>query len=391
MTKIERATVGKNSARRCFTQRLLLLRSLSVICFVGLQSLAATAADRIVLRNLDIITDRTVAGFDEDGVRLDDGSLLKWDEIERCKLSPDKQAAFDQMLQELGTHLYRIRQRLTVGDYRGILTHAEAIYPRYAGRNSETAYMVFQGLMWARLAVGRREAAVEPYLRCYNYLKSLPASQLSLPGNRRLRFDRATGMTPELQPVWFDAQAAKSSLPGALKAVSEMSPPRPEGTRIYYGTLALAAGELEQAQRVLGGIQGKHPGLAQLRGIVMAQGEVLGGQPGQALSLLQSNLQRLAPNIKPLAIYWLGMSKLKAPDERVQRQGILDLLHLPALYGDKFPELAAAALYESRVAFAGAKDDNSRAAVRRELLEQYSQTYHAAKLRAELSPKSDSS
>jgi len=362
-----------------------------MICLIELQSLAANAADRIVLRNLDIITGKTVAGFDEDGVRLDDGSLLKWDEIERGRVSPERQAAFDQMLQELGTHLYRIRQRLTVGDYRGILPHAEAIYPRYVGRSSQTAYMVFQGLMWARLADGRRESAVEPYLRCYNYLKSLPASKVSLPGNRRLRYDPATGMTPELQPVWFDAQAAKSSLPGAYKAVSEMAPPRPEGTRVYYGTLALAAGELDQAARVLGGIQGEHPSLAQLRGIAMAQAEVLRGQPGQALGILQSNLHRLAPDNKPLAIYWLGMSKLKSADERVQRQGILELLHLPAIYGDKFPELAAAALYQSMVTFADAKDDNSRAAVRRELLEQYSQTYHAAKVRAELSPKSDSS
>jgi hypothetical protein len=123
----------------------------------------------------------------------------------------------------------------------------------------------------------------------------------------------------------------------------------------------------------------------------MAQGEVLGGQPGQAVSILERNLQKFTPDNKPLAIYWLGMSKLKSGDELVQRQGILDLLHLPAIYGDRFPELAAAALYRTMMTFADAGDDESRAAVRRELLEQYSQTYHAAKVKAELSPKSDSS
>ena len=32
------------------------------------------AADRIVLRNFEILTDKTVTEFDEDGIRLDDGS-----------------------------------------------------------------------------------------------------------------------------------------------------------------------------------------------------------------------------------------------------------------------------------------------------------------------------
>ena len=50
----------------------------------------------------------------------------------------------------------------------GLLPHAEALEARYAGRRSETAYMVFQALMWSRLAVGRREAALAPYLRCFD-------------------------------------------------------------------------------------------------------------------------------------------------------------------------------------------------------------------------------
>lgn len=359
------------------------------IFFALVFSITGLAADRIVLRNLDIIADKTVAGFDEDGVRLDDLSLITWDQIERCRVAPQNQAALDQMLQDLGTHLYRIRQRLTVGDYRDILPHAEAVYPRYIGRKSETAYMVFQSLMWARLAAGRREQAVEPYLRCLGYLKSTGASKVSLPGDRRLRYDPATGMTPELQPLWFDATAAKSSLGGVYRAVAEMQPPRPEGTRVYYGTLALAAGETEQAIRVLVGIEGEHPAMIQLREIAMAQREVAAGELGAAIAALEENLDKFAPVNKPLAIYWLGISKLKNDNEHIRRQGILRLLHLPAVHGAEFPELAAAGLYEAMQAFSTIGDLDSRAAVRRELLDQYGQTYHAAKVKAELSPKSD--
>ncbi len=376
-----------NTSTSCHLQPLS--RFVSVILFSLVCLKVGFAADRIVLRNLDIIADKTVARFDEDGVRLSDSSLITWDQIEQGKVAAENQAAFDQMLQDLGTHLYRIRQRLTVGDYRDILPHAEAVYPRYVGRKSETAYMVFQALMWARLAAGRREQAVEPYLRCFDYLKSIGSSKVSLPGDRRLRYDPATGMTPELQPVWFDAEAAKSSLGGVFRAVAGMQPPRPEGTRVYYGTLALAAGESDQAKRVLEGIEGEHPAMIQLRAIAMAQREVAAGESGTAIGTLEQNLDKLAPANKPLAIYWLGMSKLISGDERVRREGILRLLHLPAIHGKQFPGLAAAGLYEAMLAFAATGDLDSRTAVRRELLDQYGQTYHAAKVKAELSPKSD--
>ena len=69
----------------------------------------------------------SVTSFDEDGVRLDDGMVLGWDRIESARLSGQRQADFDRSLKELGDGLYRIRQRLRVGDYRDLQTHAEAL------------------------------------------------------------------------------------------------------------------------------------------------------------------------------------------------------------------------------------------------------------------------
>ena len=171
----------------------------------------ADAADRIILRNLEILSDRTVTAFDADGVRLDDGKQLGWDEIEQAEVSAAQQAEFDRLLAELGGPLYRIRQRLSVGDYRGLLSPAEAVYPRYADRDSPTAYMVIQSLMWGRLAAGRREDSLEPYLRCCEYQRKPGRTQVSLPGQRRLEFDPETGLSSDLVPIWFDAEAANIS------------------------------------------------------------------------------------------------------------------------------------------------------------------------------------
>ena len=144
-------------------------------------------------------------------MQLDDGTRLSWDDIETARLAEDKQAEFERLRKELGEPLYRIRQRLSVGDYRGALPHAEAVYRQYADRESPTAYMVVQALMWGRLAAGRREEALEPYLRCVEYLRRMKGS-VSLPGERRLAHDPKTGLSPELLPVWFDERAAQTAL-----------------------------------------------------------------------------------------------------------------------------------------------------------------------------------
>jgi hypothetical protein len=182
-------------------------------------------ADRIVLRNLTIIGDKTVASFDEDGIRFAEGGAVTWDEVERGTVAPGKQAEFDKMLQELGEPLYRIRQRLAVEDYQGLLPQAEALYPRYRQRRSETAYLVCQGVMWGRIADRRREEALDPYLRCFELLRAAQGNTVKLPGERRLQVDLESGLTPELLPVWFDRAAAAKVLDEVFQTIAQMSKP----------------------------------------------------------------------------------------------------------------------------------------------------------------------
>ena len=350
---------------------------------------ASVLADRVILRNLEVISDRRVVEFNVDGLRLDDGTRISWEQVERAQVSSQQQAEFDRMLDEIGTQMYRLHQRLTVGDHRGLLEHAEVLYPRYVGRDSEAAYVVFQSLMWGRLAAGQREAAVEPYVRALDFLQRRKSTEVRLPGSRRLSYDRQTGMSSELVPVWFDVDACGAVLPGVLRAVSEMGEPRPEGMRIYYGTLALSAGQWEEARRVLAGVRGEQPKLAELLTIAAAQGEVLAGSPGEALQRLDRTLDELAEENRPLALYWLGRSKLHAADPEQRGTGLLQLLELPALYGETHPDLAAAGLYHTMSALGQDQNTAAQSSVRRELLNHYQQTYHAKQVRQALIRKTD--
>ncbi len=354
----------------------------STVIFLLLASHSAFA-DRIVLRSLKMITDRTVESFDEDGVKLDNGMIVHWDEIEKGTVAEAQQQAFDKLLADLGTPLYRIRQRLKTGDYEGLLEHAEAIYPKYLARQSSTAYMVFQSLMWGRLAAGQREQAVEPYLRAYEYLRAKRTVDPDLPGDRRLRFDPSTALSTTLPPVWFDSAAAKTALPGVVQAVRSMKKPYPEGVFIYYATLASAAGDKATAENAMKPISGNKPLVAQWRDIAKAQLEVTAGSPGAAVDTLEKSMDQLLSQTRPAAKYWIGMAKLSSDDKQTKQSGVLELLHLPAVYGTRYPELAGAALYQSMHALDKLNDIKGSIALRKELMLRYAHTVHAHKVKSE--------
>ncbi len=356
-------------------------RFILILTFPFLLPTMDLRADRIVLRNLDIISGKTVERFDEDGVLLGDGTLISWDRIEKGRVAEAKQAAFDKMLNDLGSHLYRIRQRLSINDDRGLLPHAEAVYGRYVGRRSATAYMVFQALMWSRLAAGQREAALQPYLECVECLRHAAADnqKLELPGARRLQVDLKTGLSPELAPIWFDAEGAKRSLSGVGTTISSMAKPRPPATRIYYATLALAAGAPDKATKALSGLKE----LPELKSLVEAQIELSRGATDAAITGLDQQIDQLPENLKPLALYSLGQARLTKAESDSRNAGLLDLLRIPALFGETQPELAAAGLYVAMHTMAESGDIKESIALRRELLDHYGQTWHAERLRGE--------
>jgi hypothetical protein len=237
--------------------------------------------------------------------------------------------------------------------------------------------------MWSRLAASQREAAVEPYLRCYELLRSRAATRDKLPGSRRLKTDAVTAISSELLPVWFDADAAKNALPTVEQAIRSLPPPRAEGVYIYYASLAIAAGQPAEADRVLPLITSQEHDLPAWRDVVLAQRETVALSPGEATERLRRALDELPTDCRAAALYAIGQANLLSPDLETQRDGLLALLTLPAAYSREQPELAAAGLYRAAEALVKLKDDTGAAAVRRELAHHYAATHFGAKLREE--------
>lgn len=344
-------------------------------------------ADRIVLRDLSIIGDRNVQGVDEDGLQLDDGRLITWDRVEQVAIADEQRnAAALRLLDELGQPLYRIRQRVSVGDDRGALEYAEQLYPRYRDRDSATAYLVVQALMWGRLAADKREAALGPYFWCLAYLRRHP-DQPPLPGGRRLAFDPKTGLTPELPPIWFDAEASREAIADVSKMGARMPRPRPPGMYVYLATLAIAADQPKLAEQALRAVPSSDPLMAQWRRLIAAQQAVLTEAGNEALQELAGDATEWDPAGRPFVDYWLGRACLLDPKRR--ETGMLYLLRVPALNGNEQPELAGAALYWVWQALVDDGKTLKGVAVRRELLDHYGQTHFAREMRSVAATASD--
>ena len=176
---------------------------------------SVAAADRIVLRNLTIISDKKVELFNEDGVRLDDGSTVTWDQIERISVAPGMQKAADRMLADLGIHLYRIRTRLKVGDYEGLLPHAEAIVFERVVRER---FRVLSSSLWLLDLEAGRTQPLRGGARQLRFARPSPA------GSSLGAVDRQSG---ELRVTALDREDGLGEAMALLGEAVELDPPPP--------------------------------------------------------------------------------------------------------------------------------------------------------------------
>lgn len=357
------------------------MRVVLLATVVGVMLFApALGADRLILRDLTILNDRTVVSFDEYGVQLDDDTLLTWDRVERGTVAADKQVEFDRLRGEIGQPLYRLRLRLKVGDDLGLVEPAESLAPRFTDHDGASAYLVQRSLMRGYIASGRREAAVAPYLRCLAHVWNQSSGRPELPVEQRIRIDPDTGMTPELLPFWLDVEAAKDVMAEVRQVAARMPEPRPDGLRIYFASLAVAAGDGVTAERAIAGIGASDSTKDALerssgwRDTLRLSLDINSPDVGPTVDQLEAKLDQLAPLCRPLANYWIGMARLRSDQTETQFQGVLRLLHIPALHEADQPELAGAALAAASDALEKLGDKAGAAALRRELATRYART-----------------
>lgn len=353
-------------------------RSILACALVFGFAFASTAfADRIILRNLTVLSDVTVESFDLDGVRLTDGRAFGWDEIERGQIAADRQAEFDQTLGEVGIPLLRIRQNLESGAEGRLSDVVEPVLAKYQDRRGPTAYLVNQAAMWGRLAQGRREEATASYARCLALLAETPSLADRLPGKRRLAIDPATGIVRDISPIYFDPDAARQAYEEVVATIRERNLRQP-GIYAYAGALAIAAGEIEVAEKVQSSLQGSAAEIAALRDLVGLQVALAKKSPDPEAARAESRKwSRLSPALQPAWLYAAGAAMTASDDATLRDEGVVALLHVPALFSTTEPIVAAAALDAAASASERAGDAKGASRLRAELTSRFPESSFA--------------
>lgn len=347
-------------------------------------------ADELILRDWSRITNVTVAVIDDDGVKLSDGRIISWDRIESGEVSDEHQADLDQLIRELGEPLFRLRQRIRLGNDVQLLELAESLWPRFRDRTGETAIVVSCGVVRGRLATGQRADAVLPYLVFVRQLMDSEATNElndALVTRARNEFglviDPKTGLCANLLPIWKDQQAAAKALPKLSEWLTTETNPIAPWVPIYVSSLAAFVGEFEKAQQELARMNLANDGLMELRTVIDWQLS-LQREPSMSIRSIESNLDKLLPRNRAITLYWLGLAGLKSNSEERQQAAILHLLQIPAVYPTE-QDVAAAAIFQV-ADFYGSKSNDAKASqkqatLRSELLRAYPNSWFAEEVR----------
>src|SRR5207244_4859063 len=121
------------------------------------------------------------------------------------------------------------------------------------------------------------------------------------------------------------------------------------------------------AERVMALLNRAQEPLATWRDIVFAQQELAGESSGAGIERLRSRQDALPEPCRPVALLLIGMADVRSTNGDTCRDGLLNLLTLPAIYAGQQPDLAAAGLYHAAHGLDKLKDAAGAAAVRREL------------------------
>ncbi len=341
----------------------------------GLASPTAFAQHTIVLRDLTLIRNVTIADVETDGLRVSDNGVLRlvlWCDLLKvatgdAHVDEARQAAVNQSIQQIGLPWYRIRERLRIGDFASLQPTADRLRDQVKNVPGLAMYFACAGQFHAALDDGNRIAAVEPLLQIMRIRRQSPTPMAEYDAAAKLRFDD-TGICLNLLPVWFDTDDAElEKLIGRITSEPELVE-LPAG--FYYHSLLIAHDKSKQ-------VPAADPRYGDWTSRLSAQLAFLNNQPGDLATA--DSIEHLPHGTAShaIAVYYHGLAQMRLTSSATPpshpTQWAITLLQIPASYGDRFPELSAAAIFHVLQSLDG--DAVGRESLSRELGEKYARTH----------------
>jgi hypothetical protein len=310
--------------------------------------------------------DGTLRSLDHRGIEIASTRLgvrlLTWDRVRGVAGTSDPYLA--SFLEE-GATIWRARIRISRGDPLSAEPLLESVAERFAGRTSELALVVAEGLLRCRIARGANDEAVIPMLETLR-LRAAGVSADAYLGLRPV-IDEALQLVPAVPPAWH-AAADRGGLQARLErrlldlqaeALSEPTEVRrAAAARTANVARAYLAAVVQERGRAGGRpdvvplpVPGDDEGLRLLVECV-GGAEALAaldppddGRPPDPTEILESASGDDRPAwVRDWEDFFRGRRALAAPDAATRDAGLIDLLRPAALHAVERPYLGGMAL-----------------------------------------------
>jgi len=381
----------------------------AVLAGAVLCTLASSAGAQVELRGQARPLDAEVLAVGPDGVRvkIDDGGdpaprTIAWDRVRAVR---GKWAADASAFGDLADQLWRARARLERGDRRAAERAFEDLARTRSGLPGPSGAVLAEGLIRVRLSRGATAQAVSAWLWWLQARAAATPRQISgwIGGTIRLPplIDEHSGLVPRLPPI---VSMADSPAGVRLMADQPASPPADAGSGVaaeIAAWYALAARfEADPASPVaLPAARSGDDGAAMVAEIVsaraghaderraarakllrriavaqVAQAEETGTDSSASPGASGSAAGPTAASARWIEAWCragVGRSLIRESSPAEIRQGVIEMLHVPARFADATPELARLALADAAVVLAALGDAQAAATLREERLRRF--------------------
>jgi hypothetical protein len=328
--------------------------------------------DWVVQRDGQVIQGE-ISRADEDGIHFSDQRVVAWEYVLACQTRAVDAAALERYRTEIGDPAARLRWRLEIGDVAGAVEAGRPLWETLASRTSETAV----GLHAAQLADQLRKSdlpgATLSYLRIVDLLHPRPEWQQRLPPSLALPADIGEEIYERLLPMGLDRQAATELWPG-VETLLQAKPlgEQPLSLLIYAADVAASSGR-ELGSELLGQLHDRSPVWFQVFEFrrLAVSGESI--EPSR-IEALWGQAEAWPDAARAVGWYWLAAPGLLESGNAFDLAAVR-MLSIPAVHGDRFPELAAAAIVQVAKRAEELGDENTAEKLYNEIRRRYPQTH----------------
>ena len=299
--------------------------------------------DKIVLRDLSLITDAKMKRFDVNGIELDDGRKLFWDQVFSGTVKADQQTRFDRFIKSPGETLFQIKTRLKNKSFELLDRPVQLCSVIETELSDENLILLETARFHLSLKSNKREMAIESVIKIALMERRNASTRNRVPAKSRVQFEPEHVLCSELLPVFFDKEEA-NQVRLNIESMAAEPDQLPMCAVIYWNGLNSSH-------------QGKFPNEWLTKQIDHENKTFLDWMrlfqlvnntdaTDDLARFIENHATNWPDSLKVVSNFHLGCKNLGSGESSAVIDGQLRLLNIAAEFGGRYPEISAASLYK---------------------------------------------